>query len=122
ETTRCAQQHGCVAVVAAGVHDPCVLRVIRYVVSLVDRHCIHICAQPYGGAVAGSKNANHTRLANVAMNLAAELSKLASDEVGCSLLLEAKLGMRVEVVAPRGHFAVNQIDEMWDLHSDCFQR
>jgi hypothetical protein len=24
----------------------------------------------------------------------------------------------VKVVAPRGHFAVKQIDEMWDLHGE----
>jgi hypothetical protein len=34
------------------------------------------------------------------------------------MLLEAKLGMCVQVLPPGGHFAVKQIDEMWDLHGE----
>jgi hypothetical protein len=57
-----------------------------------------------------------TGLANVAMNLTAKFSKFAGDEVGCSVLLETEFGIGVKVVAPSGHFAVKQIDEMWNLH------
>src|SRR5262249_20630391 len=53
------------------------------------------------------------RLANVAMNLTAEL---AGDEFGHAMLLEAKLRRCVQVLPLGGHFAVKQIDEMWDLH------
>ena len=33
-----------------------------------------------------------------------------------AVLLEAKLGVGVQVLPPGSHFAVKQIDEMWDLH------
>jgi hypothetical protein len=46
-------------------------------------------------AIAGPKHANHAGLANVAMNLAAELGKLAGDEIGRAMLLETKLGVCV---------------------------
>jgi hypothetical protein len=42
--------------------------------------------------------------------------QLACDKLGCEMLLEAKLGMRVQVLPPGGHFAVKQIDEMRNLH------
>jgi hypothetical protein len=50
------------------------------------------------------------------MNLAAELGKFAGDEFGGAVLPEAKLGMCVQILPPGGHFAVKQIDEMWNLH------
>jgi hypothetical protein len=43
------------------------------------------------------------------MNLAAELGKFAGDKLGRAMLLEAKLGVWVQVLPPSGHFAVNQI-------------
>jgi len=73
---------------------------------------------PIERAIAGSKNADHSGLANVAMNLAAELGKLAGDELGRAMLLEAKLGVCVQVLPPSGHVVVKQIDEMWDLHGE----
>ena len=50
------------------------------------------------------------------MNLAAKFGKLAGDKVGRAMLLEAKLGVCMQVLPPGGHFAVKQIDEMWHLH------
>jgi hypothetical protein len=35
------------------------------------------------------------------------------------MLLEAKLGVGVQVLPPGGHFAVKQIDEMWNLHEEA---
>jgi hypothetical protein len=46
------------------------------------------------------------------MNLAAELGKLPGDKLGSPVLLEAKLGVRVQVLPPSGHFAVKQSDKM----------
>jgi hypothetical protein len=56
------------------------------------------------------------------MDLTAEFGKLAGDEVGRAMLLETKLGMGVKVAAPSGHFAVKQIDEVWDLHDERLRR
>jgi hypothetical protein len=36
------------------------------------------------------------------MNLAAELGKLACDKLGCAMLLEAKLGVCMQVSPPSG--------------------
>jgi hypothetical protein len=52
------------------------------------------------------------------VNLAAELGKLAGDELGRAMLPEAKFGMRMQVSAPCGHVVVKQIDKMWDLHDE----
>jgi hypothetical protein len=73
-------------VVAAGVHATVVLRPIWDVVGLVDRQGIHIRPQPDRRTIAGSKNADHASLADVAVNLAAELGKLAGEnsDVRCS--------------------------------------
>ena len=109
-------------VVAAGVHATVVLRPIWDVVGLVDRQGIHIRPQSDRGTIAGSKNADHASLADVAVNLAAELGKLASDKLRRAVLLEAKLGVCVQVLPPGGHFAVKQIDEVWDLHGEQLLR
>jgi hypothetical protein len=52
------------------------------------------------------------------MNLTSKFGKLAGDKLGRAVLLEPKLGVCVRVVAPRGHVAVKQIDERWDLHDE----
>jgi hypothetical protein len=55
------------------------------------------------------------------MNLTAKFVELAGGKLGRAMLLEAKLGVYLQVVPPKGHFAVKQIDEMWVLHGDRFQ-
>jgi hypothetical protein len=34
------------------------------------------------------------------------------------MLLEAKLGVCMQVLPPGGHCPVKQIDELWDLHGE----
>jgi hypothetical protein len=72
-------------------------------------------------AVTGSEHADHTGLTNVAMNLAAELGKLAGDELRRAVLLETEFWMRVQVLPPGSHFTVKQIDEMGNLHGGRLQ-
>jgi hypothetical protein len=100
EVTRCTQQHGRVPVVAASVHAAVVLRRIRYVIGLVDRQRIR--AQSDRGSIAGRKHANHARFADIAMNLATELSMLACDKLERAMLFEAKFGACVQVLPPGG--------------------
>jgi hypothetical protein len=87
----------------------------------VDRQGIHISTQPDRGAIAGSENADYAGLADIAMNLAAKFGKLAGDELGRAMLLEAKLGVCVQVLSPGRHFAVKQIDEMGNLYREHLQ-
>jgi hypothetical protein len=94
------------------------LRPIRYVISLADRQRVHIGTQSDRRAIAGSENADHTGFADVAMNVAAKFGKLACDKLGCAMLLEAEFWVGMQVLPPGGHFAVKQIDEMWNLHGD----
>jgi hypothetical protein len=44
------------------------------------------------------------------MNLASKFGQLAGNELGRAMLLEAKLGVCVQILPPGGHFAVEQID------------
>jgi hypothetical protein len=46
------------------------------------------------------------------VDLAAKFGKIAGDKLGHAMLLEAKLGVCVQILPPRGHFAVKQFDEM----------
>jgi hypothetical protein len=55
--------------------------------------------------------------AQVAGDLTAEFRKLAGYELGCAVLLEAKLRMCVQVVAPSGHLVVKRLDAIRDLHN-----
>ena len=79
---------------------------------------IHISPQSDRGAIAGSENADDTGLADIAMNLTAELGKLAGDELGRAMLLEAKLGVCMQVLPPAGHFAVKCFDAISNLHRE----
>jgi hypothetical protein len=56
------------------------------------------------------------------MIVATKFGKLAGDKLGPVMLLEAKHGMCVQVLPPGGHFAVKQIDEVWDLHGEQLLR
>jgi hypothetical protein len=46
------------------------------------------------------------------MDPAAKFGELAGDKLGRAMLIEAKLGVCVEVLPPSGHFAVKQIFEV----------
>jgi hypothetical protein len=81
----------------------------------LDWQGINIRPQSDRGAIADSENADYTGLADVAMNLAAEFGKLASDELGRAMLLEAKLRVGMQVLPPG---AVKQIYEMGNLNDE----
>jgi hypothetical protein len=80
-----------------------------------------IGSQSDRGTIAGPKHADHTGLADIAMNLAAELGKLADDELGRALRFKTEFGVGMQVVAPRRHLVVKCLDAIWNLHSDCFR-
>jgi hypothetical protein len=50
------------------------------------------------------------------MNLTPKFGKLTGDELGRAMFLETEFGAWVQVLPPGGHFAVKQIDKMWNLH------
>jgi hypothetical protein len=96
-------------------------RPIGKLVGLVDRQRIHVRPQSDRRAIASSENADHARLANVAMNPTAKFGKLTGNKLGGAVLLEAKLGVRMQVSPPRGHLVMKGLDSIRDLPSDLAQ-
>ena len=87
EIARRAEQHGGVAVMAAGVHHARPGRLVGHVVRLEDRQRVHVGAQPdRHRAVAFAQHADHAGAADAAMHLDAELLELFAtmSEVRCS--------------------------------------
>ena len=77
---------------------------------------VHVRAQADGRAVARLQHADDAGLADLAMHGAAELGELGRDEVGGAMLLEAELGMRMQVPPPRRHLVVVRLDAIEGLH------
>ena len=117
EVARRAQQHGGVAVVAAGVHAPGVLRAVREGVGFFDRQRVHVGAQAHAARrVAVAQHPDHAGAAHAAMHLDAEAGELLGHQGGGAGLLEAELGVGVDVSPPGLHLAVAFLDERNDLH------
>jgi hypothetical protein len=90
----------------------------------MDREGVHIRPQSDRGTIAGSEYANHAGPADVAMNLAAKFGELPGDKLGRAMLLEAKLGVCVQVLPPGGHFAgklmrsgICMVNSFYDRHT-----
>ena len=97
-----AQQHRGVAVMAAGMHAALVLAAVIERVVLVHRQGIHVGAQPDGARiVADPDGADDAGLADAGGDLAAPFLELPGHDLRGPLLLEAELGMGVDV-APDG--------------------
>src|SRR5262249_5602692 len=101
-----AQQHGGVAVMAAGMHLAVVGGAGGEAVALLDRQRGPVGAQAAaaGGVAAGGGGGEAgggatAGFGQAAMHLAAELGELGSDDVRRAALLEAELGMGVDVAA-----------------------
>ena len=114
-----AEQHRRVPVVAAGVHLAGVPRLVGQVGRFLDRQGVHVGAQADGWAVARLQHADDARLADVALHRAAELGELGGDELRRAVLLEAQLGMGVQVPPPRRHLVMKRLDAIERLHVRC---
>jgi hypothetical protein len=118
-----AEQHGRMAVVAAGVHAPLVARAMRDVRRLVDRQAVHVGAQADGAAArrfAARDHADHTGLGDAAMHLDAQARELVRDDARGARLLEGELGMRMQIaahVAQLGLIGTNALDRR--RHTAC---
>jgi hypothetical protein len=62
------------------------------------------------------KPANDTRLADPAMDLAAELGKLRGHQIGGAPFLEPEFGMSMNVAPQARQIVVNLRDAVYDLH------
>ena len=100
QVLRRAEQHGGVAVMAAGMHAAGVLAGVRQAGRLQDRQRVHIGAQSDRGlAVAVAQHANDAGLADAAMHLDAPFLQLARDEIRGAVFLQPEFGMGVDVSA-----------------------
>ena len=106
EIARGAEQRGGVAVMAAAVKAAGNGRTPRQIGVLVHRQRVHVGAQPdplAAGALA-LEHADHAGDAEPAMHLDAPLRELFRDDARGAHLLEADLGVRVQIPADRGEF------------------
>jgi len=114
------EQHRRVAVVAAGVHTARMAARVRKAVCLVDGQRVHVGAQPDGApagtAVAPVHDADHAGLAQAAVHGNAPFAELLRHEVGGAQLLEAQLGMCVQVAAQRRKAVCLGSDGFDDVH------
>ena len=115
-----AEQHGCVAVVAAGVHLARSLGGIRNAGCLQDRQRIHVGAQAHHPArrgLAALDNADHAGLADAGHDLVApECRQLVGNDAGRAVHVEAELGMLVQILAPLRNFVLHSRDTVDDWH------
>ncbi len=100
-----AEQHGGMAVVAAGVHLALVFRVMREFVQFAQRQRVHVGAQAnHAGRGAGAQHADHTGFGDAAMDFQAIAFQLAGHDVGRPVLVEGQFGMGMDVTAQGRQF------------------
>ena len=113
-----AEQHGGVAVMAAGVHLPGSLRPVGHIARLLDRQGVHVGPEadhPAGGDAPAPDDADNARAAKAGHHLvAAERLELVGDDPRRAVNVEEQLGMLVEIAAPGG----DVIDEVGDAVDD----
>ncbi len=103
EQVRHAQQHGRVAIVAAGVHIAVRLRAIGCVVGLDDRQRVHIGADGDRWPIAVAQLANDAGDADAGAHLdAADLAQRVGDQRRGAHFLEGQLGVAVDL-APQAN-------------------
>ncbi|MGY3420073.1 hypothetical protein ACVWZW_000548 [Bradyrhizobium sp. F1.13.4] len=103
-----AEQHGGVAVMAAGVHLAGDLGGVGDARGLHDRQRVHVGAQANGLARGGFAAADHTDDTGAADArhhlVAAELAQAVGNDAGGAVDVVLQLRVLVEVMAPGGHF------------------
>jgi hypothetical protein len=94
------QQHGHMAVVAAGVHFSWVLAGVWKLVELLHGQGVHVGTQANGAvAYAVFDNAYYPCGAHAAVNRYSPFGELGSYHVSGALLLKTKFRMRVDIAA-----------------------
>ncbi len=97
------------AVMAAAVHAAFVARLVREVVLLLHRQRVHVRAQSdrlAAGVRLARNDGNQPRLADAGVMLDAQGRKLFLHDARGAFLLEAELGMGVEITTNGSEFVV----------------
>src|SRR5262249_40864936 len=112
-----AEQHRGVPVMAAGVHASPMARAVDEIGRLLDRQRVHVSPQAdRARRGARAQPPDHTRAADPAKDLVTEFCELICDEIGGPLLLEAELGVRVNIAAPARQIVVIIPNALDDAH------
>ena len=104
QITRGGEEHRRVTVVPAAVHSSVVARFMCEVVFFLHRQRVHVGAQADRFSARGAATRDHCDDAGAAdprVMLDAQRRQLLADDAGRAMLLEAELGMRVEIAADR---------------------
>ena len=108
-----AEKHRGMPIVPARVHPPIVPRLVFDPRRLLDRQRVHIRPEPHRtGRVADPERSDHPGTPDTPVDLEPELLEPARDQVGGPVLLEAKLGMGVDVAPPCSHLVVKLADSV----------
>ncbi len=120
EIARGAQQHGGVAVMAAGVHLARHRRLVRQVGRLLDRQRVHVGAQAdrlVRRALAAADDADHAGAAEPVTTSSQPKSFSFSATVARGAVdVVEQLGMGVQIVPPFGDFVAQVGDAVDDRH------
>ncbi len=121
QIARGAEQHGGVAVMAAGVHFAGARRFVRQPGFLLDRQRVHVGAQAdhfVGLALAAVDDADHPGAAEAGHHLvAAEGFELLGDGRRRALHVIEQLRMGMQIVPPGGDFGREVGDSVDDRHN-----
>ncbi|KAG1445493.1 hypothetical protein G6F57_017548 [Rhizopus arrhizus] len=105
QVVRRRQQHGRVAIVAAGMHDAFVAAGVVQTRGFLDRQGVHVGAQPQAlAAVAAAQLPDHASTAQTAFYFIAPLRQALRHQVAGAEFLEAQFGMAVDVPPDRDEF------------------
>src|SRR6185312_12671085 len=114
------EQHGGMAVMAAGVHLSRNSRLVRQVVRFLDRKRIHVGAQANGlagHALLAPDNADHAGAPEAGHDLvAAERLELLCDGPRRAVHVVLQLGMHVQIAPPLGNVGMKVCDAVHDRH------
>ena len=109
QVLRRREEHRRVPVVAAAVHAALVARLVRELVLLLHRQRVHVGAQADRASVVVARtrdHRDHAGLADAGVMLDAERGELLVHHARGPVLLEAELGMGVQITANGGEFVV----------------
>src|SRR5262249_16445636 len=110
------EQHGRVAVVAAGVHAPGMRRLVRDVGGLVHRQAVPVGPQAdraAARALPALDYADHAGLRDPAVHFDAPSRQPLGDDLRGAALLERELRVRVNVAADRAQVGVEFADVIY---------
>ena len=117
---RSTQQHGGVAVMAAGMHQARRLGCVGYARRLRDRQCVHVRTQSdgfAGAALAAADHADDAGAPNATHDIvASEFAQSVGDDAGRAMHFVQQFRMLVEIMPPGGHVVREGGDAVDDGH------